>query len=108
MIPANCLDGILLFFPDPWPKKRHHKRRIVRDSFVELLVTRLRSGGFIYAVTDWGEYAEWMLDVFSRAEGLENPFSGYAPAQSWRPQTAFEKKGRAAGHEIQELYFRRS
>ncbi len=108
MIPPDCLDAVLLFFPDPWPKKRHHKRRIVRDSFVELLVTRLRPGGFIYAVTDWGEYADWMMEVLSRVAGIENPFDGYAPAQSWRPATAFERKGRAAGREIREIYFRRA
>ena len=108
MIPPDCLDGILLFFPDPWPKKRHHKRRIVRDSFVELLIGRLRPGGFLYSVTDWEEYAEWMMDVFNRARGIENPIEGYAPAQPWRPATAFEKKGLAAGRDIRELYFRRT
>jgi len=108
MIPPDCLDAVLLFFPDPWPKKRHHKRRIVRDSFVELLVARLRTGVFIYAVTDWDESAEWMMEVFSRAVGIENQYDGYAPAQPWRTATAFEKKGRAAGRDIRELYFCRS
>jgi len=108
MIPESSLEGILIFFPDPWPKKRHHKRRIVRDSFVGTLTSRLRPGGFIYAVTDWTEYAEWMLEVFSGTAGISNRYPGYAPAQPWRPTTAFEKKGRLAGHEIRELYFVRS
>ena len=108
MIPPDCLDGVLVFFPDPWPKARHHKRRIVRDSFVRLLVSRLRPGGFLYAVTDCVKYAEWMMDVFGRADGVVNLFEGYAPSQPWRPVTAFEKKGQSAGHEIRELYFVRS
>jgi tRNA (guanine-N7-)-methyltransferase len=105
MIREESLDGVLVFFPDPWPKTRHHKRRIVRDSFVKLLVSRLRPRGFLYAVTDWVEYAEWMMDVLSRADGITNAFGGYAPPQPWRPVTAFEKKGKLAGHEIRELYF---
>jgi tRNA (guanine-N7-)-methyltransferase len=105
MIQPDCLDGVLVFFPDPWPKTRHHKRRIVRDSFVKLLVSRLRSGGFLYAVTDWVEYAEWMLDVLNRTDGIVNGSDGYSPPQPWRPVTAFERKGKSAGHEIRELYF---
>lgn len=107
MLAAESVDGVLLFFPDPWPKTRHHKRRIVRDGFVALLQSRLRPGGFVYAVTDWEEYAEWMLEVFTRVPGLVNRYGGYAPAQSWRPRTAFENKGIAAGHRIRELYFLR-
>lgn len=107
MLAPESVDGILLFFPDPWPKTRHHKRRIVRDGFVGLLRSRLRPGGFIYAVTDWEEYAEWMLAVFTRVPGLVNRYEKYAPPQSWRPRTAFEKKGLAAGHCIRELYFLR-
>jgi len=108
MIPEQSLDGILIFFPDPWPKTRHHKRRIVRDGFVKLLGSRLKRGGFLYAVTDWVEYSEWMLDVLSRAHHLVNAYESYASPLPWRPETAFERKGRAAGNEIRELYFVRS
>ena len=105
MIAPDSVDAVLVFFPDPWPKKRHHKRRIIRDSFVQLLVSRLRRGGFLYAVTDWVEYAQWMLDVFTRADGIGNAYAQYAEPQDWRPVTSFEKKGRLAGHDIRELYF---
>jgi len=108
MLHADSVDGFLLFFPDPWPKKRRHKRRIVRESFVNVMKDRLKPGGFIYAVTDWQEYAEHMLDVFGRIVGLRNGFDSFAPRQSWRPVTSFENKGLRAGREIRELYFVRS
>ena len=105
MIAPSSLDAVLLFFPDPWPKKRHHKRRIVRDAFVALLTERIRPGGFFYMVTDWVPYAEWSLEVLSRAPGLRNAYPGFARPRPWRPETAFERKGVSAGHEIRELYF---
>lgn len=105
MIPPGLVDGFLLFFPDPWPKKRHHKRRIVRRSFVSTLAERLVPGGFIYSVTDWAEYADEMLKVYGNVETLKNAYDGFAPRLPWRPVTSFEKKGVRAGREIRELYF---
>ena len=108
-IPAGSLTGVHLFFPDPWPKKRHHKRRLVRPGFPELVTPLLAPGGYLYAVTDWEDYAHQMLDVLNAAEGLVNddPGGRFAAPQPWRPETAFERKGLAKGHRIQELLFRR-
>jgi tRNA (guanine-N7-)-methyltransferase len=105
MIQPHTLSGIHLFFPDPWPKKRHHKRRIVRPALTEMMAERLVPGGYLYMVTDWEPYAEVALDVLSATRGLQNRYRGYAPPQSWRPSTAFEAKGRASGRPIRELYF---
>lgn len=105
MIAPRSLSGIHLFFPDPWPKKRHHKRRIVRPALAELMASRLSAGGYLYMVTDWQPYAESALDVLSGASGLTNRYDGFAPHQPWRPSTAFEAKGRASGRAIRELYF---
>lgn len=99
--------GIHIFFPDPWPKKRHHKRRLIQGSFPDELATHLHLGGYLYAVTDWEEYADQMLDLLSAADTLTNEYSGFAPRQPWRPETPFEKKGLAKNHQIRELFFRR-
>ena len=107
MIPISSVDGFLVFFPDPWPKTRHHKRRIIRPGFVRDLAARLRPGGFVYCATDWAEYAEQMLEVFAGEPSLRNPHDGPAPRQPWRPVTSFETKGRNAGRDIHEVYFER-
>lgn len=105
MIPPHSLAGIHLFFPDPWPKKRHHKRRIVRPALTSLMATRLVAGGYLYMVTDWQPYAEAALDVLSSTDGLQNSCHGFAEPLAWRPATAFEAKGRASGRPIRELFF---
>lgn len=107
MIPAQSLAGAHIFFPDPWPKKRHHKRRLVQRPFVELLASRIRSGGYLYLVTDWEEYAFQILDVLYRNELLRNTTIDFAAPQAWRPRTKFEEKGQRVGHEIFEILFRR-
>ena len=107
LVPPGSADGVHLFFPDPWPKKRHHKRRLVRPGFPELVARVLRPGGYLYAVTDWEDYAEQMLEVLNASPELQNRYSDYAPPQAWRPQTAFETKGLAKGHSIRELVFQR-
>lgn len=104
MLPAASLDGIHLFFPDPWPKTRHHKRRIVRPALTSAMASRLRPGGYLYMVTDWEEYAHVALAVLANTPGLENPYGGFAPALEWRPRTAFEEKGRRANRPINEIY----
>ncbi len=107
MIPEASLAGIHLFFPDPWPKKRHHKRRLVRPDFVALLARRLAPGGYFHCATDWEEYAAWMLEVLAAEPLLENTASGYAPRPDHRPLTKFEQRGLRLGHGVRDLVFRR-
>ena len=94
-----------VFFPDPWPKKRHHKRRLITRPFTDLLVSKLLPGGYIYMVTDWEDYGNWALAELSATPALKNKFSGFAEAMSWRPKTEFEQKGLKKQHEIKELFF---
>jgi len=107
MIAPAALDGVHLFFPDPWPKKRHHKRRLVQPDFVALLASRLRPGGYVHMATDWQEYAEQMLAVLAAEPQLENTADGYAPRPDYRPQTKFETRGLKLGHGVWDVVFRR-
>jgi tRNA (guanine-N7-)-methyltransferase len=103
MIADASLAAIHLFFPDPWPKKRHHKRRMVQPEFAALAASKLRDGGVLHAATDWPDYAEHMHAVFSRERLLEP-----APASfTARPVTKFESRGRRLGHPVRDLLFRR-
>jgi len=107
--PAS-LSAIHLFFPDPWPKKQHHKRRIIQPALVALMAERLKPGGYLHCATDWEEYAQWMLDVLSAEPLLANdyPDHGFAtPRPPWRPRTKFEQRGVALGHGVWDLLFRR-
>jgi tRNA (guanine-N7-)-methyltransferase len=103
MIPDGALAAIHLFFPDPWPKKRHHKRRLVQPEFAALAARKLAPGGTLHAATDWPDYADHMNEVLSREPLLEPAGSGFAQ----RPATKFEARGRRLGHPIRDLYFRR-
>ncbi|MDC7220394.1 MAG: tRNA (guanosine(46)-N7)-methyltransferase TrmB [Spirochaetales bacterium] len=105
MISPASLAGVHIFFPDPWPKKKHHKRRLIQEPFVTELAKRLKPGGYFYAATDWDDYADQMLEVLSANSLLENGFSGFADHQSWRPLTNFEQKGLKKSHEIHEVFF---
>ncbi|MDR0322302.1 MAG: tRNA (guanosine(46)-N7)-methyltransferase TrmB [Treponema sp.] len=105
MIPTGSLDAIHLFFPDPWQKKRHRKRRLVKRPFTETLADCLKPGGYLYMVTDWEDYALAALEELSATASLKNSFDGFAPPQPWRPGTRFEQKGLAKSHVIRELYF---
>jgi tRNA (guanine-N7-)-methyltransferase len=105
MIPEGSLEGIHIFFPDPWPKKKHHKRRLIREPFITLLAERLRPGGYLYAATDWDDYADQMLEVLSGNALLENRYETFAEPQSWRPLTNFEQKGLKKSHLIHEVVF---
>jgi tRNA (guanine-N7-)-methyltransferase len=100
------LAAIRIFFPDPWPKARHHKRRIVRPDLVRLMASRLRPGGGLHCATDWAEYAEEMLDVLSAEPQLRNRYDGVAPRLE-RPMTKFERTGLEKGHEVTDLVFER-
>jgi tRNA (guanine-N7-)-methyltransferase len=105
MIPSASVEGFHIFFPDPWPKKRHHKRRLITRPFTGVLAEKLKSGGYIYLVTDWENYADWALAELSATPGLWNPHNGFAPPLDWRPKTKFEAKGLAKGHQVRELFF---
>ena len=107
MIAADSLAGIHVYFPDPWPKKRHHKRRLMKAPFVHELALRLVSGGYLHAATDWEDYAREMLDTFSAEALIENTSEGFSPRPPWRPQTKFERRGLALGHAVFDLVFRR-
>jgi len=107
MIPQNSLDAVHVFFPDPWPKKRHQKRRLIQKPFTETLANCLKPDGYLYMVTDWEEYALQALNELAAVNGLKNAYDGFAQAQSWRPPTKFEKKGLAKEHAIRELYFKK-
>ena len=108
-IADNSLAGLHLFFPDPWPKKKHHKRRIVRPDFVELLVRKLKAGGYFHAATDWQNYAEAMLAILSAVPRLNNisPTGDYCERPEYRPLTKFEQRGIRLGHGVWDLIFRK-
>jgi tRNA (guanine-N7-)-methyltransferase len=105
MIPPASVEGFHVFFPDPWPKKRHHKRRLITRPFTDTLAEKLAPGGYVYMVTDWENYADWALAELSATGGLLNPHRGFAPPQPWRPKTKFEEKGLAKDHRVRELWF---
>jgi tRNA (guanine-N7-)-methyltransferase len=107
MISGSSLAGLHLFFPDPWPKKRHHKRRLVQPAFVALAARRLAPGGHLHVATDWPEYAEQMLEVLSGEPLLQNAAAGFAERPAHRPLTKFERRGLALGHPVRDLLFRR-
>ena len=104
-IADSSVSAFHIFFPDPWPKKRHHKRRLITRPFTDLLAVRLVQNGYIYMVTDWADYGDWALGELSATAGLANKFSKFAEPLSWRPKTEFEGKGLKKQHEIRELYF---
>ena len=107
MIPEGSLDGVHIFFPDPWPKARHHKRRLLQAPMVSLLASRLKPGGYLHCATDWENYAEQMLAVLSAEPMLGNTADGYAPRPAYRPLTKFEQRGLRLGHGVWDLVFRR-
>ena len=104
-IGEESVSALHIFFPDPWPKKRHHKRRLISRPFTDLLSAKLISGGYFYMVTDWIDYADWALRELSATPGMTNKYAAFADRQSWRPETEFEKKGLLKNHEIRELFF---
>lgn len=105
-----CLDHIVVFFPDPWPKKRHHKRRLVRPEFAELAARVLKPSGELWLATDWQNYAEHMLEVMEAAPGFTNLAAdgGFHPRPQERPFTKFEQRGRSLGHGVWDLCYRRT
>jgi tRNA (guanine-N7-)-methyltransferase len=111
MIQAATLDRIQIFFPDPWPKARHHKRRLIRPDFVEELANRLKPGGILHCATDWAPYAEVMREVLSANPTLHTQsttLDGFAPRPDYRPLTRFESRGLRLGHEVFDLVYQRT
>lgn len=109
-ISDSSLAGVQIFFPDPWHKKRHNKRRLIQTEFVSLLTKKLRPGGFIHCATDWKDYAEHMLEVFSNEKELVNSqaHGGYSPRPLSRPLTKFENRGVNLGHGVWDLIFQKT
>lgn len=110
MLPPAALAGLRVYFPDPWPKKRHHKRRLIQPDFVTLAASRLTPGALLHCATDWEPYAEQMLDVLTAHPGFDNtqPDGGFAPRPAFRPRTRFETQGIDKGHVVRDLLFRRN
>ncbi|HUW26777.1 MAG TPA: tRNA (guanosine(46)-N7)-methyltransferase TrmB [Gallionella sp.] len=107
MLGDATLDGVHIFFPDPWHKARHNKRRLIQAPFVAQLVQKLKPGGYLHCATDWQDYAEQMLAVLSGELLLENTAADYAPRPDYRPLTKFEQRGIRLGHGVWDLVFRR-
>ena len=106
MVAPRSLAGVHIFFPDPWHKKRHHKRRLIQTGFVARLVTRLSPGGYVHCATDWEPYAHQMLEVLAAEPALENTCEAFAPRPTYRPLTKFEQRGLKLGHGVWDLVFR--
>jgi tRNA (guanine-N7-)-methyltransferase len=108
MIAPGSLAGIHVFFPDPWPKKRHHKRRLLKPAFVHALASCLTPGGYLHVATDWEPYAVEILGTLSAESLLVNTCERYAPRPAWRPVTKFEQRGVSRGHPVFDLLFKRA
>jgi tRNA (guanine-N7-)-methyltransferase len=107
MIPPSSLDGLHIFFPDPWPKNRQQQRRLIQAPFSSRATSRLKPGAYLHAATDWQEYAEQILAVFSAEQSLVNTAAAYAEKPAYRPQTKFETRGLKLGHGVWDIVFRR-
>ena len=105
MLPTGTLAGVHIFFPDPWHKKRHNKRRLIQSPLVAKLADRLQPGGYLHCATDWQPYAEQMLEVLSAEPMLCNSVEAYAPKPHYRPLTKFENRGLKLGHGVWDLVF---
>ena len=107
MLTDSVLDGVHIFFPDPWHKTRHNKRRLIQPAFVKLLAARIRVGGYIHVATDWQDYAEQVLEVLRSEPSLENDAVDYSSRPAYRPLTKFEQRGLRLGHGVWDLIFRK-
>ena len=107
MLGDGELDGVHIFFPDPWHKARHNKRRLIQSPFIAALVQKIKAGGYIHVATDWQEYAEQVLQVLNDETQLKNTVSDYAPRPEYRPLTKFEKRGLNLGHGVWDLVYTR-
>ena len=105
MLAPQSLAGVHIYFPDPWPKTRHHKRRLIQPPLIELLASRMAPGAYIHCATDWQHYAEQMLTVLSADTSLQNTCEGFAPRPEFRPLTKFENRGLRLGHGVWDVIF---
>jgi tRNA (guanine-N7-)-methyltransferase len=108
MIAPGSLAGVHVFFPDPWHKKRHNKRRLIQPDFVAKLASRLAAGGYIHCATDWEPYAQQMLEVLAAEPMLRNTAAGFAAKPFYRPLTKFENRGIKLGHGVWDVVFERA
>lgn len=108
MLADASLDGVHIFFPDPWHKARHHKRRLIQAEFVKLLCSKLKPGAYLHVATDWEEYAQWVLAVLTAEPQLQNTAENYAEKPSYRPLTKFENRGLKLGHGVWDMVFIRN
>jgi tRNA (guanine-N7-)-methyltransferase len=108
-VPEESLDGVRIYFPDPWPKKRHHKRRLIQPPLIDLLASRMRPGALLHLATDWEPYAEHMLEVMRSSDRFVNlsPSGDFCEQPHWRPQTKYERRGERLGHRVRDLLFKR-
>lgn len=102
----GSLDEVRIYFPDPWPKKRHHKRRLIQSPFLELLATRMATGGRLHLATDWAPYADWMVEALAEVPVFTLQGDPYVGRPSWRPRTHFEQRGQRKGHQIFDIVCR--
>ena len=107
MLDTGCLDGVHIFFPDPWPKAKHHKRRLIQPAFITNLCKHLKQGGTLHTATDWEDYAEQMLQVMRNEQQLVNTATNYSFRPDYRPLTKFEQRGLKLGHSVWDLIFRK-
>ncbi len=105
---SSSLAQLRVYFPDPWPKKRHHKRRLIQPEFLSLAADRLAPGGLLHLATDWAPYAEWMLEAIAAVPTLVNRGDPFVPRPEWRPETHFERRGQRRGHAIFDILLERS
>ncbi len=110
MIANNSIDGIHIYFPDPWHKKRHNKRRLIQHEFIALLCSKLKPNGYIHLATDWQDYAIWMLNILANNQDLINqsPTNDFVTRPSYRPETKFEKRGLNLGHGVWDIVFKKN
>lgn len=106
--PESSIDELRIYFPDPWPKKRHHKRRLIQAAFADEIVRVLRTGGLLHLATDWPPYADWMRELLAEQTALENVSRADFSRPAWRPETHFERRGQRKGHPIADLLYRKT
>jgi len=106
-LPPTCLDGVYIFFPDPWPKKRHHKRRLIQPKFLKLLAQKIKPDGNLHLATDWEDYAQHMLAVLEASPEFINHTNGFSPRPAERHLTKFEQRGLRLGHGVWDLLYRK-
>jgi tRNA (guanine-N7-)-methyltransferase len=107
MIKNDCLDGIHIFFPDPWPKKRHHKRRLIQESFLKLMAQKIKQSGYLHIATDWEDYALWIIDLLDKETLLQKTSENFFEKPDYRPLTKYENRGIKLGYKVWDMIYRR-